>query len=64
MKSELDAAAQKYFQRRMQETMALAASPTFRNFRDQFLALAGRYEALAKARPQSPLAAPERHALR
>jgi hypothetical protein len=63
MKSELDAPAQKFFLKRAQETRAVAALPAFRNFRDRFLALAGRYEALAKAGPQSPPAAPERRAL-
>ena len=63
MKSELNAEAKKYFQRRAQETWALMGSPAFRNFRDQFLALARRYETLSKAHPRSTPAARERRAL-
>ena len=49
MQEKLDAAARKHFQRRAEESRALAELPAFRSLRDQFLRLAQQYETLASA---------------
>jgi hypothetical protein len=51
---ERDKALQRYFRRRAKESEALAAAPTFRFRRQQFLMLARHYEMLAACERTEP----------